>query len=63
MVFILSVIGVVLIIEGLPYFASPGKAREWAMTIFELENGTLRKFGLLAMATGLLLIFFAKHFL
>lgn len=63
MVFILSVIGVVLIIEGLPYFASPKKAKEWAMTIYEFENASLRKLGLLAMAAGLVLIFFAKYFL
>ncbi len=63
MVFILSVIGVVLIIEGLPYFASPKKAKEWAMTVYEFENGTLRKLGLVAMAAGLLLIFASKYLL
>ncbi len=57
MAFILSVLGVVLILEGIPYFAFPGKVKQWALMLQEVPTGTLRIIGLISMAAGLIFLF------
>ncbi|MCP3872898.1 MAG: DUF2065 domain-containing protein [Desulfobacteraceae bacterium] len=59
MKFFLCVIGMVMIVEGLPYFASPAKMKEMIQMIIGLEDANLRKFGFFLMLTGLLIVFFA----
>ncbi len=53
-------VGLVLFIEGLPYFVSPGKMKKWMLTIQEIPNPHLRAMGLFAMALGLLITYFFK---
>ncbi|MFP4445242.1 MAG: DUF2065 domain-containing protein [Desulfosudaceae bacterium] len=60
MKFFLCVIGMVMIIEGLPYFAFPQKIKVWLVHILEMEPGSLRRFGLLLMALGLGLVYLGK---
>ncbi|MFC1516802.1 DUF2065 domain-containing protein [Thermodesulfobacteriota bacterium] len=60
MKFFLCVLGMVMIIEGLPYFAFPEKMKFWIEKILELSAGTLRKFGFVLMLTGLFLIYMGK---
>lgn len=60
MIYILSIIGAVLVFEGIPYFAFPGKAKEWALSIQEIPNGMLRVMGFVAMMMGLMFIFLSK---
>jgi len=62
MTFILSVLGVVLIIEGLPYFAFPLKVKTWSLSIREVPDKSLRFIGFLAMMTGLLLVYLGKRY-
>ena len=62
MTFILSVLGVVLIIEGLPYFAFPLKIKTWSTSIKEVPDKSLRVIGFLAMMTGLLLVYLGKRY-
>ena len=50
----------VMIIEGLPYFAFPEKMKFWIEKILELSAVTLRKFGFVLMLTGLFLIYMGK---
>ncbi len=57
MKFFLCVIGMVLIIEGLPYFAFPEKLKIYFLKIHSIGDSTLRIFGLLAMIFGLLLVY------
>jgi len=52
MKYFLSVIGMVLIIEGLPYFASPEKMKELLLKIPQIPTVYLRLFGLTAVITG-----------
>ncbi|MFQ5587127.1 MAG: DUF2065 domain-containing protein, partial [Thermodesulfobacteriota bacterium] len=52
MTFILSVLGVVLIIEGLPYFAFPMKVKEWSHSIGKVPDRSLRIIGFVAMMMG-----------
>lgn len=61
MKFFLCVIGMVMIIEGMPYFAFPEKMKDWIEKIQELPIGMLRKFGLVLMLAGLLLVYLGKR--
>ena len=61
MEFFLSVIGMVMIIEGLPYFAFPEKMKVWIYKVLELPVGTLRRFGLTLMVVGLALVYIGKQ--
>jgi hypothetical protein len=61
--FIVSVVGVLLVIEGIPYFAFPKKAKFWASMLQEIPDRTLRVMGLAAMATGLALLYAVRAFL
>jgi uncharacterized protein YjeT (DUF2065 family) len=47
----------VMIVEGLPYFAFPEKMKLWVQKILEMPDGALRKFGSVLMFTGLLLVY------
>ena len=59
--YFLCVIGMVMIIEGLPYFAFPEKMKHWVQKVLELPEGTLRRFGLVLMVTGLFLVYAGKR--
>ena len=61
MKFFLCVIGMVMIIEGLPYFAIPEKMKIWVQKIFEMPDGTLRRFGFVLMVIGLFMVYLGKR--
>lgn len=61
MEFLFCVIGMVMIIEGLPYFAFPEKMKTWILKVIEMPEGTLRKFGLVLMVIGLGLVYVGKR--
>ena len=48
----------VLIVEGLPYFAFPEKMKSWIQTIMSIPEHSLRRFGFVLMAAGLCLVYF-----
>ena len=56
MVFILSVLGVVLVLEGIPYFALPGRLKQWALVMQDIPDSTLRIMGFVSMLGGLMLL-------
>ncbi|HJN03050.1 MAG TPA: DUF2065 domain-containing protein [Nitrospinota bacterium] len=60
MYFFFSVLGLVIIIEGLPYFCFPGHIKTIAEKIHEIDDSLLRFFGLALMLTGLLVIYISK---
>ena len=60
MKFFICVIGMVMIIEGLPYFAFPEKMKRWMLQIQEISDDTLRRFGLMLMLGGLVLAYIGK---
>jgi uncharacterized protein YjeT (DUF2065 family) len=60
MKFFLCVIGMVLIIEGLPYFAFPEKIKSYLIKVYETPEGTLRILGLASVAAGLLLVYLGR---
>ena len=58
--FFLCVLGMVFIIEGLPYFAFPDKIKLYLVKVTEIPDATLRMLGLAAMAAGLLLVYLGR---
>ncbi len=60
MKFFLCVIGLVLIIEGLPYFAFPEKIKAYLMKVYEIPDTTLRILGLSAIIIGLVFVYFGR---
>jgi uncharacterized protein len=60
MEYFLCVLGMVFIIEGLPYFAFPEKVKSYIMKLQELPDSVLRVLGLSAIVTGLILIYFGR---
>jgi uncharacterized protein YjeT (DUF2065 family) len=52
--------GMVMIIEGLPYFGFPDKMKQMMLRILEMPDDILRKFGLVLMLTGLFLVWVGK---
>jgi hypothetical protein len=59
--YFLCVLGLVFIIEGLPYFLFPEKLKIYLMKINEVPSGTLRFLGLSAMIAGLVLLYFGRR--
>jgi len=57
MKYFLCVIGMVMIIEGLPYFGFTEKMKAMMRMVVDIPDATLRKFGLVLMAAGLLLVY------
>ena len=58
--FFLCVIGMVMIVEGFPYFAFPDKMKVWVQKVLEMQDGSLRRFGLLLMTIGLGLVYMGR---
>ncbi len=50
-------VGMVLVLEGMPYAAAPESMQEWLKKLSELEPSQLRAFGIVAMAIGLVICF------
>ena len=59
--YFLCVIGMVMIIEGLPYFAAPDRMKGWMEKIMQIPPPSLRRFGLAVMAVGLLLVYIGRR--
>lgn len=60
MKFFLCVIGMVLIVEGLPYFAFPEKIKSYLLRVYETPGGTLRILGLVSVIAGLALVYLGR---
>jgi uncharacterized protein len=56
----LCVVGMVLVVEGLPYFAIPDKMKAMMRVVLEQDDITLRIFGAALLMTGLLILFVAR---
>ena len=58
--FFLCVIGMVMIVEGLPYFAFPEKMKFWVQRMIEIPDKSLRRLGLVLMLFGLGLVYMGR---
>jgi uncharacterized protein YjeT (DUF2065 family) len=61
MAYFLCVLGMVMIVEGLPYFAAPARMKVWIEKLVQLPDSTLRLTGFLLMMAGLGLIYLGKQ--
>jgi uncharacterized protein YjeT (DUF2065 family) len=50
--------GMVLIVEGIPYFAFPDKIKTYLRKLTDIPNAKLRIIGSIAVVIGLLLLYF-----
>ena len=61
MKYLICVIGMVLVIEGLPYFAFPSKIKAFLLKLPDIPDNRLRIFGIAAIAAGLVLVYFGTR--
>lgn len=61
--FFLCVIGMTMIIEGIPYFAFPEKIKLIVLKVIEMPDNALRTFGFLLMLAGLGLVYLGKKWI
>ncbi len=60
MKFFLCVMGMVMIIEGLPYFAFPEKMKQVMTVVVTLPHNGLRRFGAILMLLGLGVVYLGR---
>ncbi len=60
MKFFFCVMGMVMIVEGLPYFVFPDKMKEMVQMVIGLDDTKLRRFGFFLMLAGLGVVSQAK---
>ncbi len=61
MEYFLCVVGMVLLVEGLPYFGFPDKMKRFMSFIQEQNDSTLRIVGAVMALVGLLIIYAARQ--
>lgn len=54
--YFLSVLGMVFIVEAVPYILFPAKVKSFARSVQDIKDGTLQAAGLVAALVGLLVI-------
>lgn len=57
---LLCVLGLIFIIEGLPYFVFPEKIKLYLAKVITLPDSTLRFAGITAMIVGLIILYIGK---
>ncbi len=60
-VFILSILGALLVLEGIPYFGFPRAVKQWALLLQDMPERTLRLMGLAITAIGLVMLFALRY--
>lgn len=58
---LLIILGVVLIVEGMPWFLSPRGTKRMLSELFHVQDNRLRALGLIFMLAGLLFVYLGKH--
>lgn len=58
MKYFICVLGMVFVIEGLPYFTYPDRIKSYLRKLTELPDTKLRILGAVAVLAGLLLVYF-----
>ena len=56
------ILGVVLIVEGIPWFLSPRGTKRMLSDLFRMNDQSLRALGLVFMLAGLLIVYVAKRY-
>ncbi|MFO7830583.1 MAG: DUF2065 domain-containing protein [Desulfuromonadaceae bacterium] len=62
MEFFFTVIGVVMVVEGMPWFLSPQGVKKMLLQILPLPERTMRSMGLVLMLAGLATVYIASYY-
>ncbi len=57
----LCVMGLVLVIEGMPYFISPKRMKDFLVQLLAVSEEQLRVMGLISMIIGVLLVYLGRR--
>ncbi len=57
--YFLSVLALVFIIEGMPYFLSPSGVKKWLAMVQEMPEGMIRAVGFFFMLLGAAILYIA----
>lgn len=57
----ITLLGLILVLEGLPYFAFPEFFKTWIARVLETPESRLRIYGMISIASGLFLIYLARQ--
>jgi len=61
MEFFITVLGMVLFVEGLPYFAFPDRMKVWMERVIEMPDAVLRTLGFVMMSIGMAVIYLVRR--
>ena len=61
MKFFLCVIGMVMVVEGLPYFAFPVKMKLVIQKVLEMSDRGLQKYGFVLILIGIFLVYLGNR--
>ncbi len=53
-------LGLILVVEGIPYFAFPHRMKRWMLRLQEIPDAHLRIMGFLAMCAGLVVTYLSR---
>jgi uncharacterized protein YjeT (DUF2065 family) len=59
--YMLTVLGLICFLEGLPYLANPDRVRKWLNWLLSSSNSSLRMLGAALMIAGLLLVYLGRQ--
>lgn len=57
----ITLVGLILVLEGLPYLAFPEAMQRWLSQLCQMEPSQLRTIGLISMIIGFVVLFFARQ--
>ncbi|MBF8272320.1 MAG: hypothetical protein HW380_1425 [Magnetococcales bacterium] len=55
-----TALGLMMILEGVPYFIAPDRMRVWIAKVSELPDRSLRFTGLMLMVSGLVVVYMIR---
>lgn len=58
---LLVILGIVLVVEGIPWFLSPRNTKRMLSELFQMKERSLRLLGLFFMLSGLLFVYLGKY--
>jgi uncharacterized protein len=58
---LITLFGLVLILEGLPYLAAPEAMQRWFRRLLTVRSGQMRAMGLIAMVIGFVLCYLGQR--
>jgi uncharacterized protein YjeT (DUF2065 family) len=58
---LITLLGLILVLEGLPYATSPEAMQKWLRQLLEMPPTSLRIMGFWAIAAGLILCFLTQR--